>query len=104
MAVLSIVAVEIAPVEAFFYKTPPRRRITCNTAREAVEKLQKRQCKYVLLPEAFIGMIPCDVEVRTCRVGFALLQRKGQVTRSDRRARHRAFIGAEGPKKPYFVP
>ena len=75
------------PIAAFFYRTPPRKVVEGMTSERAIASLQSGKCKYALVPIPLA--VPQDLEIRAERSGWALLQRRGQMTRSDRRkARH----------------
>lgn len=73
-----------APVAVFFHKTPPRMVTECVSPETAITSLQGGQCKYALVPTTL--EVPQDLEIRATRPGWVLLQRKGQLTRSDRRS------------------
>lgn len=83
MAVLFTSGSTEVPVEAFFYRTPPRKVVGGMTSEQVITFLQGGQCKYALVPTP--PAVPQGLEIRAVRMGWALLQRKGQITRSDRR-------------------
>lgn len=82
MAVLFVI--NDGPVNSFFGSTPPRRVIVCKDLEEAIATLLNRACKYVLARTDLLESLPDGVEIRTSRGAYSLLQRRGQITRSDR--------------------
>ncbi len=94
------------PVEMFFYATPPRQVVCCNDSASAIKTLQGSQCnhRYALVPDSV--EVPDGLEIRARCPGFVLLQKKGQRTKSDRRAEEKRCHAGSGllqSRRPYFV-
>ena len=92
------------PVSDFFDGTPPRNISESESLEKAVDALLKKECKYVLVrsdSEPLSEGVEICVRRERQRGRYILLQRKGQITRSDRRARAQALTGTPGPTRPY---